>query len=200
MRDEEIIELYWIRNQTAIPATEEKYGHFLNGIARRILHSGQDAEECVNDTYLNTWNSIPPQRPVHFQNFLGAITRNLALDRYKEQHAKKRVPSEMTILLSELEDALPAASQGVEDALDEKEVAAHISAFLRTQPVEKRNIFIRRYWYCEDIKTLASIFHCSESKIKASLFRSREQLKLYLEKEGVFYERRKIIPGNRADR
>lgn len=185
MKDEEIITLYWERDQGAIPATDEKYGRLLNSIANRILHSVQDAEECVNDTYLGTWNSIPPQKPAYFQAFLGAIVRNLALDRYKEQHAKKRIPTEMTTLLSELEGALPAVND-VQKELEEKEIAVHISNFLRTQPAEKRKIFIRRYWYCDDIKTLAREFACSESKIKASLFRSREQLKRYLEKEGIW--------------
>lgn len=155
MNDEEIIGLYWERDQQAIPATDEKYGKLLNHIAYNILYNRQDSEECVNDTYLNAWNCIPPQRPTYFQAFLGAITRNLSLDRYKQQHAKKRVPAEMTTLLSELEP-------------------------------EKRAIFIRRYWYCDDIKNIALDFSCSESKVKASLFRMREKLKLYLEKEGIW--------------
>lgn len=155
MNDEEIIGLYWERDQQAIPATDEKYGKLLNHIAYNILYNRQDSEECVNDTYLNAWNCIPPQRPTYFQAFLGAITRNLSLDRYKQQHAKKRVPAEMTTLLSELE-------------------------------TEKRAIFIRRYWYCDDIKNIALDFSCSESKVKASLFRMREKLKLYLEKEGIW--------------
>lgn len=185
MKDEEIIGLYWERNQQAIWATEEKYGAYLKRIAYNILFNQQDTEECVNDTYLNTWNCIPPQRPTYFRAFLGSITRNLSIDRYKEQHAKKRVPTEMTLLLSELETALPTG-QDIQKEVEDKEIAVHISAFLRAQEPEKRAIFIRRYWHCDEIKTIASDFECSESKIKASLFRMREKLKLYLEKEGIW--------------
>ena len=185
MKDKEIIGLYWDRNQKAIPATDAKYGKLLNQIAFRILYNSQDAEECVNDTYLNTWNCIPPQKPTYFQAFLGAITRNLSIDRYKEQHAKKRIPSELTLLLSELEEVLPAQSD-VHREIEEKEIAAHISTFLRNLDLEKRMIFIRRYWYCEEIKQIAEEFGYSESKIKTSLFRIRANLKAYLEKEGVW--------------
>lgn len=184
MRDEEIVALYWERKQAAIPATDEKYGKRLQYIAGQIVKDELDAEECVNDTYLRTWNSIPPQRPNYLFAFLGAIVRNLALDKYKELHAKKRVPAEAVTVLSELENALPAKGD-VWQELEEKELASHISNFLRSLPTEKRNIFIRRYWYCDDIKTLAKYFGCSESKIKASLFRSRQQLRLYLEKEEI---------------
>lgn len=185
MNDEEIMELYWNRDQRAISLTVEKYGHYLRKIAYNILFNEQDTEECLNDTCLHTWNRIPPERPLFFKGFLGAIIRNLALDRYKYLHAKKRVPTEMTSLLSELGDIL-SVTNDIGEELEEKELAVHISNFLREQPVEKRNIFIRRYWYCDDIKTLAKLFGCSESKIKASLFRSREQLRLYLEKEGIW--------------
>ena len=184
MKDEEIVALYWERNEKAIPATVEKYGITLNQLATQIVKNELDAEECVNDAYLKAWNCIPPERPNFLLAFLGKIVRNLALDRYRESHAKKRVPTELVTLLSELEGVLPAVDD-VWQELEEKELAVHISNFLRSQPMEKRNIFIRRYWYCEDIKTLAMYFSCSESKIKASLFRSREQLKLYLEKEGI---------------
>lgn len=185
MTDEEIVALYWERNEKAIPATKDKYGRNLKQIANQIIGNRWDAEECVNDTYFKAWNNIPPERPNYLLAFLGKIVRNLALDRYKEKHAKKRVPAEVITLLSELEEVLPATND-VWQVLEEKELAVHISQFLREQPEEKRNIFIRRYWYCEDIKTLAKHFSCSESKIKASLFRSRTQLKLYLEKEGIW--------------
>ena len=185
MTDEEIVALYWERQERAIPATIDKYGIKLSRIAIQIVKDELDAQECVNDTYLKAWNSIPPERPNYLLAFLGKIVRNLALDRYKERHAKKRVPTELVTLLSELESVLPATND-VWQAVEEKELAVHISNFLREQPEEKRKIFIRRYWYCEDIKTLAKYFSCSESKIKASLFRSREQLRLYLEKEGIW--------------
>ena len=185
MTDEEIVALYWERDEKAISATVDKYEMKLNRIAMQITKDDLDAQECLNDTYLKTWNSIPPKRPNYLLAFLGKIVRNLALDRYKERHAKKRIPEEFVTLLSELESILPATND-VWQAVEEKEIAVYISKFLREQPEEKRNIFIGRYWYCEDIKTLAKYFSCSESKIKASLFRSREQLRLYLEKEGIW--------------
>lgn len=185
MKDEDIIELYWQRSLQAIPATTEKYGNYLMQIAYHILMNTQDAEECLNDTCFHAWNHIPPERPSYLKVFLGAIIRNLALDRYRSMRAKKRVPVEMTVVLSELESILPATGD-VQQEIEEKELAVHISNFLREQTEEKRNIFIRRYWYCDDIKTIAKRFGCSESKIKASLFRSREQLKVYLEKEGIW--------------
>lgn len=185
MNDEEIIGLYWERDQRAVPETDTKYGEFLKCIAYNILYNLQDSEECVNDTYFKVWNSVPPQKPMYFRAFLGAITRNLSLDCYKQKHTKKRVPVEMTMLLSELETTLPS-SESVQKKMEDKELALHISTFLRTLDAEKRVIFLRRYWYCDSIKNIALDFECSESKIKTLLFRMREKLKAYLEKEGIW--------------
>lgn len=184
MRDEEIIELYWNRSEDALAQTADKYGHFLTGISYRILYNAEDTEECVNDTYLHAWNSMPPHKPSKLQVFLGAIVRNLSLDCYREKHAKKRVPTQMVTLLSELEEVVPTAST-VEKEYENKEIAAYISNFLKEQPLEKRQLFLRRYWYCDEIKKLATDFGYSESKVKSSLFHMRNKLREYLEQRGV---------------
>lgn len=139
MRDHEIIELYWARNESAIAATAEKYGSYCNTIAYNILHSKEDAEECANDTYLGAWNSIPPQRPNRLSIYLGKITRNLALNRYKRYTAEKRGHGQVVLALSELEDCVPSETT-VEQTIEENELAAAIDRFLYAKPKLNRNI------------------------------------------------------------
>lgn len=184
MEDSEIIGLYWSRDQSAISETDMKYGGFLRGVSWNILRSHGDAEECVNDTYLKTWNAIPPARPSAFQAWLGRIARNLSLDRWKQSRAQKRGGDHMEILLGELDDCVPA-SHGTERLLEERETAALISAFLRKLPAESRAIFLRRYWYGEAVADIAAALGCGQGKVKSSLFRTRNGLRAYLEKEGV---------------
>lgn len=185
MEDNKIIELYWKRIETAIAETSAKYGHFLHTISLNIVKSHEDAEECVNDTYLRTWNSIPPTRPALLKSYLGAIVRNLSLDCYKRRFAGKRAPGEFSLLLSELEDCIPAASTP-EKELEDKEIAIQLSSFIRNLPPDKRLLFLRRYYYCDDIKILSKKFGYSESKTKSTLFAIRKKLKLHLEKEGIY--------------
>ena len=184
MEDAHIIELYWRREQSAIAETADKYGAFLLGIAWNILRSHGDAEECVNDTYLRTWNAIPPARPTAFRAWLGCIARNLSLDRWKLMQAEKRGGGETALLLGELDQCVPARS-GVENTLEDREVAAIISAFLRRLPRESRVIFLRRYWYGDSLTDIARWLNCGEGKVKSSLFRTRKALRTCLEKEGV---------------
>ena len=145
MEDHAIIELYWQRQETAIQETAVKYGAFLSGLSWNILRSRDDAEECVNDTYLRAWNAIPPQRPSAFKLWLGRITRNLSLDRWRKARAEKRGGEGMEVLLGELDVCVPAP-QGVEHHLEDQEIAAVISAFLRTLTAQNRAMFLRRYW------------------------------------------------------
>ena len=137
MEDAQIIELYWRRDQSAIAETSEKYGPFLQDVSWNILCSYHDAEECVNDTYLRTWNAIPPNRPSALRAWLGRITRNLSLDRWKQSNAEKRGGGEMAVLLGELDQCLPARG-GVESVLEDQEIAAVLSRFLRELPGETR--------------------------------------------------------------
>lgn len=184
MEDHAIIELYWQRQEAAISETADKYGSFLASLSCNILRSTHDAEECVNDTYLRAWNAIPPQRPNALKLWLGRITRNLSLDRWRKTQADKRSGDETEILLGELDACIPAPG-GVERHLEDREIAAILSAFLRRRPERSRAIFLRRYWYGFSIAEIARSMGCSESAVKLSLFRTRAALRETLEKEGI---------------
>ena len=186
MDDNMIIELYWARSEEAISETANKYGGYCATIAMNILHSREDSEECVNDTYLKTWNAIPPRRPAILMSFLGRITRNLSLNKYKERKTLKRGgdENEVDLLLSELSDCVPSGSS-VESEYDAETTAKAIDSFLYSVDSENRIIFVRRYWYADSIVSISERFSMSESKVKSMLFRTRNKLKIYLEKEGV---------------
>ena len=173
MEDCDIIELYWQRDQSAIAETSEKYGGFLWSIAWNVLRSHGDAEECVNDTYLRTWNAIPPARPSAFRAWLGRITRNLSLDRWKQSRAEKRGGNGMEVLLGELDQCIPAP-HGTEQALEDREIAGLISAFLRTLPQEPRLMFLRRYWYGQEVQALARAWGVSPNQMAKRLQRLRK--------------------------
>lgn len=184
MNDEEIIGLYWKRADNAIAITAEKYGNYCRSIAFNILRNQQDAEECVNDAYLMAWDSIPPHRPEKLAAFLGKITRNLALNRYKGINSQKRGAGQTEVALSELEECIPSGvrvEQGVEDRL----LTAAIEKFLFAQPELKRKLFVRRYWYLSSIRELADEYGMSESKITSLLFRMRKKLRRCLAKEDI---------------
>jgi len=185
MKDNEIIELYWNRDESAITATADTYGNYCYSISYNILCNNEDAEECVNDTWMNAWKSIPPHRPNRLSTYLGKITRNLSLNRYKLLTAQKRGKGQVELALSELEDCIPAQGD-MEQIADEMVLVNAIETFLRTQPQTERNIFIGRYWYLYPIRDLAGAYHMSESKVVSMLHRMRTKLKLHLEKEGIF--------------
>lgn len=184
MNDIDIIELYFARSEKAISETDKKYGAYCNTIAENILFNKQDSEECVSDTYLKAWNSIPPNKPQKLRTYLGRITRNLAINRYKLYSAEKRGGGATDIILSELEGCIPS-SLSVEDSLDEKLLVKALENFLKHQNDTKRNVFLRRYWYCEPISRIAEDFSMSESKVTSLLYRIRQKLKEYLEEEGI---------------
>ena len=184
MNDIMIIDLYYSRNEQAIKETDIKYGKLCFNLADNILRNHQDSEECVNDTFLGAWNSIPPQKPENLPVYLGKITRNLALNRYKRNSAVKRGSGQVEIALSELENCIPDQT-GVDKTVEEKLLAAAINRFLHTQSKIKRNIFVRRYWYLYSIKEIADAYEMSESKVKSVLFRMRYELKEHLVKEEV---------------
>ncbi|MEG1019297.1 MAG: sigma-70 family RNA polymerase sigma factor [Oscillospiraceae bacterium] len=184
MDDTKIVDLFWQRDESAIKETDIKYSRYLTAIFYNILKSDEDAEECVNDTYMGAWNSIPPQKPHVFRAFLGAITRNPSLDCYKKKHSQKRVAGEFSLLLSELEDCIPS-DISVEKELDDKEIAKQIGTFLKQQSTMKQQFFVRRYWYCDGIKDISKKYGYSESKIKSSLLETRKKLKKHLEMEGI---------------
>ncbi len=184
MDDKQIIELYNERSETAISETANKYGRYCYHIAYNILYNAQDSEECVNDTYLKTWETIPPQCPNKLSVFLGKITRNLALNRYKYYTREKRGGGQTFLALDELSECIPAVDN-TEQATDEQELIDVLNRFLRSLPTEKRIIFLRRYWYLSSIKEIADDFGISESKVKMTLLRTRNALQQVLEKEGI---------------
>ncbi len=184
MKDTELIDLYFERNEQAIVVTQEKYGNYCHSIAFNILYDKGDTEECLNDTWLRAWNSIPPQRPNKLQLFLGKITRNLALDRYKARHAAKRGGGCVEVALDELAECL-AAEDTVEDLTMAAELERSIHSFLEKLPARECNVFLRRYWYMEDYQTIADKYHMKLNTVKTLLFRTRCKLKEHLEQEGI---------------
>lgn len=184
MEDNKIIDLYWERSESAIGETAKKYSRYCHTISYNILHNSEDAEECVNDTYMGAWKSMPPKHPNCLATFLGKITRNLSLDRFKRQTAEKRGSGEAEISLSELDNVIPSASS-VEQAIDEKELTELINRFLGKLPKMKRIMFVQRYWYFMPVKEIAEHTKTGESQVKTTLFRVRNELKKYLESEGV---------------
>lgn len=185
MEDEKMIELFWQRSEGALTAVRKKYAPYCYSIAYRILRSNEDAEECVNDAMLRVWHAIPPARPQMLRTFIGKITRNLSLNYLEKAQAKKRGGGEIELLLSELEDCLPASGPTTEEQLSEQETIAVINRFLDETPITKRKIFVRRYWYGSSVKEIATDFGLTESNIATTLFRLRESLKTALEKEGI---------------
>ncbi|MCL2030582.1 MAG: RNA polymerase sigma factor [Oscillospiraceae bacterium] len=184
MEDRKIVDLYWQRSESAIAETAKKYSRYCLSISFNILHNQEDAEECTNDTYLRAWNAMPPHRPNCLAAFLGKITRNLSLDKFKSYAAQKRGLGQTEIALSELDEVIPSASS-VEQAIDEKELAETLNRFLERLPKQKRMMFVQRYWYLMPIRAIAEQWGKRESYVKTTLFRTRQKLKSHLEREGV---------------
>ncbi len=183
MEDEKIIELYYHRSENAIAETARKYGKMIYAISYNILKNKENSEECVNDTYHTAWNKIPPANPPYFPAFLGRIARNISFDKYDYNNAAKR-NADFELELSELENCL-VGKDSTEEAFECKELAKHISTFLRKTGYIKRVVFVRRYWYCDSIAQISQDFRFSESKTKSMLLRTRNELKKYLERRGV---------------
>lgn len=183
MEDSRIVQLYWDRDPRAIDASAEKYGLYCAAIAWNILGSTEDAEECVNDTWLHAWGSMPPQRPRVLSAFLGRITRNLSLNRYKGRAAQKRGGGELPAVLEELAECV-SGGEDVEQAVDRQELAKAIHGFLAALPREKRELFICRYWYTESIPGLARRFGMKENAVSVALNRLRKKLRAYLTERG----------------
>lgn len=184
MEDQQIIELYHERSETAISETAKKYGKYCYTIAYHILYNEQDSEECVNDTYLRAWKTIPPQYPNKMSAFLGKITRNLAFNQYRYYIRQKRGAGQVPMALEELQECIPI-SGSVEQTIEEKYLIEILNRFLYDLSKEKRMIFLRRYWYLSSIQEIAGDYEMSESKVKMTLLRVRKKLKQVLEKEGI---------------
>lgn len=179
MDDCAIIQMYWDRKEEAIQATATKYGGYCGAIARNILESSEDVEECINDTYLNAWNAMPPQWPQFLGAFLGKITRNLSLNRKKYNQAGKRCED----VLVEL-DSIVSGRNDLERSYDGRELIRTINAFLKGLPEKQRSIFICRYFYCDSMENIAQRFHMQEGAVTMQLSRTREKLRRYLKVRG----------------
>lgn len=185
MDDSKIVELFWSRNEKAIDEVSAKYSRYCHSIAYNILHNNEDSEECVSDTYIRAWYSMPPHKPNKLSAFLGKITRNLSLNRYEKLNAEKRGDGQTPIVLDELQECIHS-SENVDDIVDDIVLKDALNCFLSNLDEEQRNIFLQRYWYLCSIKEISGEHHCSEGKIKMILMRKRNELKCFLEKEGIF--------------
>ena len=183
MEDVEIVDLYWQRSEQAIKESDRKYGRYCFKIAHNVLFDNSDSEECVNDTWLKAWDSMPPNRPEKLGAYLGRITRNLALNMYEKLTASKRGAGETPLALDELSEVIGKESD-VEANVDLSLLKDSINAFLRQLDKETRIIFVRRYYYMVPVKEIASDMRLSESKVKMTLLRTRGKLRIYLQEEG----------------
>lgn len=183
MTDSQIIALFWERNEDAIQETDSVYGRKLFAISDKILHSLQDAEESVSDTYMKAWQTIPPQHPQYFFAYLAKICRNFSFGRLDWKNAEKR-KAEVIALTQEMESCIPDASRDAQ--LEGREIGRALNRFLSTLTLENRLLFLRRYWYCETIAEIARRYDLREGSVKTRLHRIRAQLKVHLEKEGIY--------------
>ena len=183
MNDTEIVDLYWKREERAVEETEKKYGGYCYSIAYNILSNHEDSEESVNDTYIEAWNAIPPHRPLILSSFLGKITRRLAIDKWRSDHAQKRGGGELVDVLDELAECV-AYEDSAERHLEKQMLSQAINDFLKTLSETERKVFVCRYFYMESVEAVCKRFGYSVSKVKSTLFRVREKLRIYLQKEG----------------
>lgn len=183
MDDLSIVELYWKRDEAAITETDRRYGKYLSKIAYNILADLEDSRECVSDTYLKAWNTMPENRPTVLSAYLGKIARQISIDAFRRKHSEKRRASEYSVSLSELEDCV-SGSDTPEAEAEVQLLGSSINSYLRSVSDESRKIFIRRYFFADSVKDIASYFGVSEAKTKSVLYRTRQGLRKYLEKEG----------------
>ena len=182
MEDKQIVDLYWARSESAITETEKKYGRYCHYIAYRILENDEDAKEVVNDTYLKTWNTVPPNRPDPLKPYVGMISRQLSLDRYEEYHAQKR-GGQVMLVLDELAECIPDSNSGA-DIGESIALSDALTRFLRDLPQRTRSIFVRRYFYMSSVREIAKDFSMKESNVTMHLLRTRKKLEHFLKKEG----------------
>ena len=185
LSDEQIIELYWQRQENAISETDKKYGAFLFRIARNILHDRSDCEECKNDTYLGVWNAIPPTRPTEFAAFLVQIMRRIAINRYKERTCKKRIPSELTVAMEDVQNTLQS-NDAVDVAYQAQEVGKIINDYVKALPDRQRYIFIDRFYLSESVEAIAADLKISPATVYREIEKIKQGLKLHLERNDIF--------------
>lgn len=180
MEDNKIVDLYWARNEEAIRQSDIKYGRMLKSLSYSLLASREDAEECVNDTYLDAWHAMPTARPTYLGAFLSKLTRRISIDRFRADHREKR--GGMGLVMEELDECIPASGSVTED-YENRRLSEALNRFLYAQPKEKRVMFIRRYFYSQSIGDVANGMRLSEAKVKVTLHRLREALRKELEEQ-----------------
>ncbi|MBQ9162147.1 MAG: sigma-70 family RNA polymerase sigma factor [Clostridia bacterium] len=184
LTDEEIVALFWKRNEKAIEETDKKYGRYLYAIAYNIVHDSLDSEECLNDTYHGTWNKIPPTRPRVLGAFLSRIMRNIAVDKFRSNTAQKRIPSEYIVALDELDECIATEDESVEKDYDIRQISRILNDFLHKLSARREYIFVCRYYYSDKISDIAESLGLKESTVSRELSLMRRELKDALEKEG----------------
>ena len=182
MDDQQILDLYFARSESAITETDRKYGRYCHSIAYNILEDHEDAKEIVNDTYLKAWNTIPPNRPDPLKPYVGMISRHLSLDRYEEYHTQKR-GGQVPLVLEELAECIPD-NDSREDIGESVALKEALAKFIRSLPDKTQRIFLRRYWYASSAAEIAEEFGMRENSVNVLLHRTRKKLKDHLQKEG----------------
>ena len=185
MDDNKIIDLFWKRDESAIEQTAQTYGRYCWKIAYNILGVEEDVQECLNDTWLGAWNSIPPARPSCLSAFLGKITRNMAISRYRAGHALKRTGDRLSESLDELGECTAYSANNVEEAVDRSALEKAINDFLDTVTDKQRRLFVRRYFYMDSVSEISQMYGLGQSDVKVTLLRMRRSLQKHLEKEGL---------------
>lgn len=187
MEDEEIVDLLYVHNEEGLIETKNKYEKMLNKLSIGIVRNVEDSNECVNDTYLKIWEAIPPNKPTYFKAFICKIVRQISIDKYRYNHRKARNVDEST-LLSDLNYEI-TDNKKVEDEISEKALIEAINEFISNLSVENQVLFVRKYFLCEDTKSLSERFDLSETNVNVKLFRARNKLKKHLEREGYLIEK-----------
>lgn len=183
MDDNQIIALYWSKNERAVAETNRKYGSYCFTIADNVLHNREDSEECVNDTWLHAWNAMPPQKPARLRMFLAKITRNLSFNRFNARTAQKRGGGEIDLVLDELAECI-AGESDIENEYAAKELGQCIQKFVRDLPERDGNVFVRRYFFTEPVAVIARRYGLTDNNVMVILSRTRKKLKVHLIKEG----------------
>ena len=184
MDDSKIVDLFYSRDERAISESDRKYGRMLSSISYSLLGSREDAEECVNDAYRKAWDTIPPQHPTSLASYMGMLTRQLSLNRSKQNHLQKRGGGGIPLVLEELQDCI--SDRGDVPSADDIALRDALNRFLGELPKRTRVIFMRRYWFTEEVSGIAADLGMSESYVNVLLCRTRKKLKQYLEKEDIY--------------
>ena len=184
INDDQILDLFWSREEEALDITMKKYGRILYKIAHNILHNGQDAEECVSDTLMQAWRAIPPKQPEYFGAYLAKIARNFSLQRFRRAGTAKRGGGQGDLILDELHETIPHPNSA-EQSYEFAHTIRTINAYLGKMDSDSRIVFVRRYFFGDSVQEICTRFKASQSKIKSMLFRARQKLKIHLEQEGI---------------